>query len=162
MLARVSTLLLALMVAGCASTTHASRAHATTAALAEGHRPCPATDLSRVITLANEVRRQHRLHLLGHDTHLARFAASRSAAMARERRLSHRGWEPALRKYGLTDDALGENVAYNYATPEDVMRGWMKSPGHRANILRPTFKRIGVGCVIDSRGHRWWTQDFAG
>jgi uncharacterized protein YkwD len=38
----------------------------------------------------------------------------------------------------------------------------MESPGHRANILRGDFKRIGVGCVVDERGHRWWTQDFAG
>ena len=38
----------------------------------------------------------------------------------------------------------------------------MRSPGHRANILHPVSKRIGVGCVIDERGHRWWTQDFAG
>ena len=91
-----------------------------------------------------------------------RAADNRSAAMAAESRLSHRGWDAALRKAGLTDDALGENVAYNYATPEAVMRGWMQSPGHRANILRPDFKRIGIGCVVDARGHRWWTQDFAG
>jgi uncharacterized protein YkwD len=82
--------------------------------------------------------------------------------MAAERRLSHSGWERELRKAGLQDDSLGENVAYNYDGPDAVMRGWMESPGHRANILRAAFKRIGVGCVVDERGHRWWTQDFAG
>jgi uncharacterized protein YkwD len=162
MLARVSVLSLAVLAAGCAGATPPTRAHAATAALADGHRPCPAADLGRVIELVNATRRQARLRLLGTDTNLARLAASRSAAMAAERRLSHHGWERALRSAGLVDDALGENVAYNYESSEAVMRGWMQSPGHRANILRPTFKRIGVGCVIDERGHRWWTQDFAG
>src|SRR6185369_17387712 len=132
------------------------RAHATTTAtLASGHRLCPADDLSAVVRLVNDVRKRSGLRLLGSDTYLARFASTRSAAMAAESRLSHRGWESALRRAGLVDDALGENVAYNFPTPDAVMRGWMESPGHRANILRRDFKRIGVGCVVDARGHRW-------
>jgi uncharacterized protein YkwD len=115
-----------------------------------------------VVELVNQARRRGRLRMLGDDAYLARFATSRSAAMAADRRLSHSGWERALRRAGLTDDVLGENVAYNYDTPEAVMSGWLKSDGHRENILRPVFKRIGVGCVIDPRGRRWWTQDFAG
>lgn len=158
----MSLLLLSALAAGC-SLGDATRAHATTTAtLASGHQPCPTNDASLVVRLVNDVRKRNGLRLLGTDTYLTRFAGTRSAAMAAESRLSHRGWDAALRKAGLTDDALGENVAYNYATPEAVMRGWMQSPGHRANILRPDFKRIGIGCVVDARGHRWWTQDFAG
>jgi uncharacterized protein YkwD len=161
--ARVSVLLLTVLTAGC-TIGAGTRAHATTtsATLAHGHQPCPPEDVSAVIRLVNDVRKQSGLRLLGTDTYLGRFASTRSSAMAAESRLSHRGWESALRKAGLVDDMLGENVAYNYATPDAVMRGWMQSPGHRANILRPDFKRIGVGCVVDARGHRWWTQDFAG
>ena len=162
MLARVTMLVLVLFVGGCGGVVHPDRTFATTAPIARGHLPCPPDDTSRVIALVNQARRRARLRMLGADRHLARFAASRSAAMASDRRLSHTGWEQALRRYGLTDDVLGENVAYNYDTPEDVMSGWLKSSGHRANILRPVFKRIGVGCVIDPRGRRWWTQDFAG
>ncbi len=131
-------------------------------AYAASSRTCPVADTSGVVELVNAVRRRAGLHGLGTDTNLARIAAARSAAMAAERRLSHRGWENTFRKAGLDADALGENVAYNYADADAVMRGWMQSPGHRANILRRAFKRIGVGCVIDERGHRWWTQDFAG
>lgn len=127
-----------------------------------GARPCPATDTSGVVQHVNDARRRAGMHALTVDMNLARIASSRSTSMAAERRLSHRGWEGALRKAGLRDDALGENVAYNYEDADAVMTGWMRSPGHRANILRRSFKRIGVGCVIDERGHRWWTQDFAG
>lgn len=157
----MSTLVLAAVATGC-SLGAGSRAHATTAALTAGHRPCPAADLSTVVQLVNDTRRRAGLRQLGTDPHLARVAHSRSAAMAAEHRLSHRGWEGALRKAGLVDDTIGENVAYNYATPDAVMEGWMRSPGHRTNILSRTFKRLGVGCVVDERGHRWWTQDFAG
>jgi uncharacterized protein YkwD len=161
-LARAGSLLLAIITAGCGLGA-GTRAHATTTGpLAKGHRLCSPEDVSAVIEIVNGIRRRNGLRLLGTDTHLARFASTRSAAMAAESRLSHGGWDRALRKSGLVDDQLGENVAYNYDTPDEVMRGWMRSPGHRANILRPAFKRIGVGCVVDARGHRWWTQDFAG
>ena len=162
MLARVGILVPTLLLGGCGGAVQPTHTFATTAPVAKGHLPCPPDDTSRVIALVNQARRRARLRMLGNDQHLARFAGSRSAAMASDRRLSHSGWEQALRRSGLTDDVLGENVAYNYDTPEAVMSGWLKSPGHRANVLRPVFKRIGVGCVIDPRGRRWWTQDFAG
>lgn len=124
--------------------------------------PCPAADADGVVRLVNDARRRAGLRPLGSDPNLARIAGTRSARMAAERRLSHQGWERTLRAAGLRDDQLGENVAYNYGSAIAVMEGWMESDGHRANILRRDFKRIGVGCVVDERGHRWWTQDFAG
>jgi uncharacterized protein YkwD len=54
----------------------------------------------------------------------------------------------------------GENIAYGYATPADVMVAWMNSPGHRANILNPAFKDLGVGFAADSGGTMYWVQDF--
>ncbi len=160
-MARTSTLLLAFLLAGC-SVGSGSRALGASEAVAASSHPCPASDASGVVQWVNEARRRAGLRALGSDPNLARLAGTRSAAMAAARRLSHAGWERALRKAGLQDDSLGENVAYNYAGPDAVMTGWMRSPGHRANILRHSFKRIGVGCVIDGRGHRWWTQVFAG
>src|SRR5690606_26567305 len=141
-------LVLALVVGGCGGVARPNPTYATTAPIAKGHLPCPPEDARRVVELVNQARRRARLRMLGNDAYLARFATSRSAAMAADRRLSHFGWERALRRAGLTDEVLGENVAYNYDTPEAVMSGWLKSDGHRANILRPVFKRIGVGCII--------------
>ncbi|GAA2118910.1 hypothetical protein GCM10009780_78290 [Actinomadura alba] len=52
-----------------------------------------------------------------------------------------------------------ENIAKGYSTPAAVMAGWMKSPGHRANILNCDLRAIGVGAHF-APGGPWWTQDF--
>ena len=135
---------------------------AATGPLLRGHRTCPVGDLDAVVARVNQIRWRAGLRGVGDDEHLARYASTRSAAMAAARVLSHSGWDRGLRSAGFAEGAIGENVAYNYETASDVVEAWMRSPAHRANILEPLFRRIGVGCVIDERGHRWWTQDFAG
>jgi uncharacterized protein YkwD len=59
---------------------------------------------------------------------------------------------------GITDLG-GENIARGQQTAADVMAAWMKSPGHRANILNCAFHFLGVGVYLGSGGP-WWTQDF--
>ena len=50
----------------------------------------------------------------------------------------------------------GENIAAGYQTPADVVNGWMNSEGHRANIMNPSFKKLGVGyCTGGSYGTNW-------
>lgn len=57
--------------------------------------------------------------------------------------------------------ALAENIAAGFSTPAAVMAGWMGSAGHRANILNPNLREIGVSYVLGSSGyHHYWTQDF--
>jgi len=53
---------------------------------------------------------------------------------------------------------IGENIAWGYRTAEEVMIGWMNSPGHRANILNPDYTHIGVGQCDGCKTH--WTQTF--
>ena len=55
---------------------------------------------------------------------------------------------------------MGENIAYGYASPEDVMNGWMNSAGHRANILNDGYKKLGVGYYYSSK--KYWGQMFGG
>jgi uncharacterized protein YkwD len=46
--------------------------------------------------------------------------------------------------------AAGENIAWGsggYATPKEIVRSWMHSPGHRANILDRSYREIGIGVV---------------
>ena len=53
--------------------------------------------------------------------------------------------------------SAGENIAMGQSTPEQVVKAWMNSSGHRANILNKNYTHIGVGYVKD--GH-YWTQMF--
>lgn len=51
---------------------------------------------------------------------------------------------------GLSHWAVGENIAWgmkSHGTPESIVDAWMKSSGHRANILSGQFDEIGVGFV---------------
>ncbi|MEU0052091.1 CAP domain-containing protein [Streptomyces sp. NPDC006309] len=66
-------------------------------------------------------------------------------------------WDRAARA-GITDLG-GENIARGQTDAAAVVRAWMDSPGHRANILNPDFKTLGVG-VHFGAGGPWWTQDF--
>ncbi len=126
---RLCLLVLAMLVAGCGI--DGSRASATAASGTGAWRPCPSEDASDVVERVNDVRRRVGLRALASDPRIAQIATTRSAAMAAERRLSHRGWERALREAGLRDDQLGENVAYNYGSAAAVMDGWMESVSHR-------------------------------
>lgn len=58
----------------------------------------------------------------------------------------------------------GENIAAGQSTPEEVVTGWMASPGHCTNIMSPGFKAIGVGYAFRSGStyRHYWTQDFGG
>lgn len=73
-------------------------------------------------------------------------------------------------------EPAAENIAEGYRTPQDVVDGWMNSPGHRKNILNCSYKAAGVGyydgpskssSAKDAQGRDgsntagpWWTQDF--
>src|SRR5438093_9839540 len=56
----------------------------------------------------------------------------------------------------------GENIAAAYADADAVMQAWMNSPGHRSNILNPSFTHIGIGAanVPGSQWKNYWVQDF--
>jgi uncharacterized protein YkwD len=56
--------------------------------------------------------------------------------------------------------AVGENIAAGYPSPEDVVAGWMASPGHRANILNPDYRELGVGLASGGKYGAYWAQEF--
>ncbi len=66
-----------------------------------------------------------------------------------------------LGECGIGYTWAGENIAYGWPSlsAEEVMDGWMNSPGHRANILSPNFREIGVGCY-KCEGGTFWVQLF--
>lgn len=97
-----------------------------------------------------------------------RCAARRhSQDMADREYFSHytpEGESPAHRldDAGYTGTTWGENIARNPSTAQQVVDGWMNSPGHCANIMRAQFEEIGVGFADDpdSTHRRMWTQKF--
>lgn len=60
--------------------------------------------------------------------------------------------------------SCGENIAAGYATPADVVDGWMNSPGHKANILNTSYTKMGLGYSTGGGGayRHYWAQEFAG
>lgn len=67
---------------------------------------------------------------------------------------------------GYQFSSAAENIAAGYTTPEQVVAGWMESPGHRANILNPNLTEIGVGYYFlendtaNINYNHYWTQNF--
>ncbi|AKJ09830.1 lipoprotein [Streptomyces incarnatus] len=118
--------------------------------------------VARVVQLVNAERAKAGCHPLTVNPELAKAAQAHSADMAAHQNMSHTGSDGSspgdrITRAGYSWSAYGENVAYGYATPEQVMNGWMNSPGHRANILNCSYKEIGVGLAQPGS---YWTQDF--
>ena len=66
---------------------------------------------------------------------------------------------------GFDWSTVGENIATGFATPAAVVRAWMRSPGHCANILDPAYREVGTGVSARRIPHAsslvgTWTQDF--
>ena len=65
-------------------------------------------------------------------------------------------------EYGFVINGYaGENLAKGHRTPEEVVKGWMNSQGHKENILGVDFKEIGIG-IVKVDGVIYWTQLFYG
>ena len=103
------------------------------------------------------------------DPALARAARSHTATMLRTDVFTHGDMYGRLVRSGARGPMYGENLAWGtgpFATARRVVSGWMKSPGHRANLLRPGWRRIGLGALrgnfLGYPGATVVTADFAG
>lgn len=61
----------------------------------------------------------------------------------------------------ISDRLFGENIAAGQSNPQSVMDSWMKSTGHRENILDDEFESIGIGHFQASNGIDYWVQTFS-
>ena len=119
---------------------------------------------AEVIRLVNEIRAKNGLKTLTTNWELSRVARYKSQDMKDKGYFDHTSTTygtpfQMIRNFGLSYRTAGENIARGYATPEAVMNGWMNSAGHRANILKASYKQIGVGYVAQGN---YWTQQFIG
>ena len=61
--------------------------------------------------------------------------------------------------YSASSKLFGENIACGQFSASEVMNDWMNSEGHRENILSPSYKSIGIGCIY-ANGGIYWVQCF--
>ncbi|MFB6516631.1 sigma-70 family RNA polymerase sigma factor [Streptomyces sp. NPDC056401] len=119
---------------------------------------------AQVISLVNSERAKAGCGPLKEDAQLRTAAQGHSDDMARRDFFSHTnpdGADPGKRTTaaGYRWSTYGENIAKGQRTAAQVMDSWMKSQGHRENILNCSFKDIGVG-IHQGAGGPWWTQNF--
>lgn len=115
-----------------------------------------------VLNLVNAERAKYGLQpLVMGDAKLTAAAQQRAEEIATVNshvRPNGTKWYTVLSEYGVTDAAAGENAAWGSVSPEEVVNAWMNSEGHRANILDPEARAMGVGYYYNSSstwGHQW-------
>ncbi len=102
---------------------------------------------SSVIAKTNEARAKRGLAPLAADAALMNGARRQASWMARNRNLSH--------GQGVT-----ENIAMGQSSASEAVADWMRSDGHRANILGGSHSRIGVAMARTADGTVYWCQQF--
>lgn len=118
-----------------------------------------------IIKMVNKVRIEKNLPVLKENKKLNILADKKAKIMAKENNLSHtaggyNSFSDLVKEANIEYLAVGENIARNWKTPDDVMKAWLNSSGHRANILNKKFTQIGVGKAINSKGDIYWVQLF--
>jgi uncharacterized protein YkwD len=138
----------------------------------------PAAVAARVLELVNAARAVARDCGEGHHFEAAQplaasatldaVALEHSRDMAEHRKLGHPGSDgsaPADRvtRAGYAWRGTGENVASGQQTADAVVKSWLESPGHCANIMEPRFTEMGVAFALapDQNPNIYWTQELA-
>lgn len=131
---------------------------------------CAKTNYSfelRVMELINVERVNAGLHPLSYQPQLGAAARLYSADMACHNYLSHVGrdglhFAERVERQGYQFEFGGENLGGGYAMPEEVVKGWMNSPSHKANLLGENYTEMGVGYAYYSKSDyvAYWTAEF--
>jgi uncharacterized protein YkwD len=131
--------------------------HLSSAAVHREARSASSSDARELFQLLNHERVKRGLRPLRHSNALDDSARWQSRDMVARGYFDHqRPGGPSLTQRirrtgylsGARSWAIGENIAWgegSLSTPQSIMRSWMKSPGHRENILRRRFEHVGIG-----------------
>jgi uncharacterized protein YkwD len=117
----------------------------------------------------NRVRAEHHLGALRFDAHLERAARAHSREMIGSGVFTHGAFGSRMLQFNVTGKLAGENLAWGTGfrgSAQGIVIAWLNSPEHRANLLRPSFTRVGIGNLVGSfqgyGGAHVVTADFAG
>jgi uncharacterized protein YkwD len=130
-------------------------------------RQRPSADTSvggQIIASVNAARKAAGLGAVSGNGALAAIAADHSSDQAANSHMSHTGSDGSslgqrMSRGGYGASAYAENVAAGYGSAESVMKGWMNSAGHKANILG-NYTQIGVAVAYSADGTPYWTMDL--
>ena len=119
---------------------------------------------TQIVKLSNQQRVSHGCKALRVNADLLWAARGHNKFMATTAVFSHVSdrkstFVARARAAGYTA-ARSENIAYGYRSAREVVNAWMKSPGHRANLLDCGAKTFAVGVVYASNGNPYYTQEF--
>lgn len=134
------------------------------------------TNEEEVLKLVNKIRIDNQLSPFQYQKELSLAARYHAEDMAVDNYFDHSTYDrqngalvlvcgtfERIRKY-ISFPYMGENIAAGKTTAKEIVDGWMNSTGHRANILNPNYKYLGVGYFynINSVYKHYWVQDFGG
>lgn len=111
-----------------------------------------------VLELVNQERAKNGLNPLYMDESLLETAMKRGAEISIC--FSHTCPEESS-CFDRNDLMEGENIAVNQKNARSVMDSWMKSEGHKDNILNSKYQIVGIGC-FEHNGNTYWVQCFSG
>jgi hypothetical protein len=104
---------------------------------------------ANIISLTNDERTRSGLNTLTLNDQLTRAAEAKAQAILASQTFDHtingQKFSSWIRATGYQYSLVGENLAIDFVTSEGVMRAWMGSPEHRANLLENEYSNIGVG-----------------
>lgn len=117
---------------------------------------------AEVVELVNVERAQAGLKPLVVHTNLTTMAKNKAIDMFKNNYFSHTSPKygspfDMMDLYNITYRYAGENIAKGQRSAKEVVDAWMKSPGHKANILNENYGLIGVGYY-----NGYWVQAFIG
>lgn len=133
------------------------------------HQPALTLE-DRILALVNQERNRAGMGPLSFSPQLTNAARQHSAAMAARGFFEHRGdGEPDLFERvtasGLDTDHVGENIFESSesrgSVADDCVQMWLRSPGHRRNLLSPDFAKTGIAVGKSVDGESYITEDFA-
>lgn len=119
----------------------------------------------KTIDLVNKQRQQLGTKELIHDANLSAIAEAKAQDMVKNNYFDHKSptygtVDKMLNTFKYKWTAYGENIARGYIAPESVVKEWMISPTHRANIENNNFTHIGSGSATDAKGKPYWVNLF--
>jgi uncharacterized protein YkwD len=159
---RIAALGLALSVAGAGLyTSEAAAAERATGATSATIRLVPeATTQQNVFIYTNAHRARYGAQPVRYNYALSVAAQRHANDMANRNQLTHVGSDGSnagqrIIRAGFRWTSWAENIAVGYTSSSAVVWAWLNSPGHRANLLNPRFKWMGVG-IAWGHGRMWW------